>query len=92
MKSTVGRPRRTSDAQVEFILTWYAEYTAWKARRPAIRSMGDLAHILGVSTGAISSVIRRRGVYKQPSPEHRAEELQHRRAHMRAIASRARSR
>lgn len=71
MKSTMGRPRRTTDEQVETILKWHAEYRAWRAGRPAISTIRELARYLGLSRGAVTDVIRRAGAYKQASPENR---------------------
>src|SRR5262249_29777741 len=72
MKSTTGRPRRTTDLQVQIILNWHAEYRAWRAGRPAIPTVRELARHLGLSRGAVTDVIRRHGAYKQASPERRA--------------------
>jgi transposase len=71
LTSTTGRPRRTTDSQVEIILKWHAEYRAWRAGRPAIPTVRALARHLGLSRGTITDVIRRHGGYKQASPERR---------------------
>lgn len=65
MKSTVGRPRSLTDAQVEAILHWHATR----------KTIVDIAHEHGVSEQTIRYVIRRGGKFKQPSPEKRDEAL-----------------
>jgi hypothetical protein len=73
-KSTMGRPRRVSDADVERILTWHEARRAWVAAGAALKSRHALAVELGVSPSTISHVIACRGCYKQPSPELRERE------------------
>ena len=85
MTSTTGRPRRTTDLQVQIILKWHAEYREWRAGRPAIPTVRELARHLGLSRGAITDVIRRHGVYKQASPERRISAQQLRDRVMRRI-------
>lgn len=85
MRSTTGRPRQTTDEQVRIILDWYAEYLAWIDKRPAIPSLRALASHLGMSRGAVWDVIRRRGMFKQASPEDRDAALRERRRVMRAL-------
>jgi hypothetical protein len=85
MKSTVGRPRRATDEQIQSVLKWHAEYVAWIAKRPAIPTQRDLARHLKLSTTAVNRIIRQRGQYKQTSPEDRAAEQERRRARMRRI-------
>ena len=70
-KSTVGRPRRLTDRQVEWLLREYADYQAWKALRTNVRSQRQIAQILRVSAATVSLAIRSGGQYKQPSPEER---------------------
>jgi hypothetical protein len=75
-KSTIGRPRVLTDAQVAEILSWHDALLTWKAQRAALKTIRQLAKELGVTHGAITSVIRR-GL-KQACPEIRkgfADEL-----------------
>jgi len=74
-KSTVGRPRLLTDAQVGTILAEHARFLAWRALRQAFRSQRQLAREFGVSQSTISAAIRLRGQYKQASPESRAATL-----------------
>jgi hypothetical protein len=76
MKSTIGRPRVLTDEQVARIFKWHDALLKWKARRKLI-TLRQLAKELGVTHGAITSVLRQRGV-KQPSPEDRKAEMQNR--------------
>ena len=71
MKSTVGRPRQVTDAQVDAIMSWY------RARK----TRAQLAAELGLHPKVVNQVIERRGIYKQPSPElrHVAKDVRHRR-------------
>ena len=63
MGSTVGRPRKLTDAQVAEILEWHrSRKTLWQVARE-----------YGVSPTTIQNVIDANGHYKQPSPECRAE-------------------
>jgi len=75
MKSTMGRPRRITDEQVSIILAWHEQILTWKALRGALKTQRQLARDLGVSTATISRVIACRGLFKQPSPERRGEEV-----------------
>ena len=70
--STSGRPRKLIDQQVAWVLTEYSRYLAWRAQRTTVRSQRQLARELGVSQGTVSLAIRRRGQYKQLSPELRS--------------------
>ena len=79
MKSTVGRPRRLSDADVARILAWHEARCAWLAAGASLKSRRELAAGLGVSPSTISHVIACRGCYKQPSPELRDREQARRR-------------
>lgn len=79
MKSTVGRPRTLTDKQVTAILEWYDAWLALKAQRAKVRTLRQLAKDLGVSPGAITSAVRRRGQFKQASPEYRDAEIRTRR-------------
>ena len=65
MKSTVGRPRKLSDAQVEAILEWHATR----------KTMKQVAADYGVSPSTIENVIKRSGAFKQASREKRGEAL-----------------
>jgi hypothetical protein len=77
-RSTVGRPRRLTDAQI-------AEILAWAASR---RTTGQKAAELGISRSVLTRVISTGGrFYKQPSPEKRTATLsaaRRRRARLRA--------
>jgi predicted DNA binding protein len=73
MKSTIGRPRRLTDRQVQMILTHYSRYLDWKALRQYVKSQRELAREFGVSQASISRVIRLRGEYKQLTPERRSQ-------------------
>jgi hypothetical protein len=65
-KSTLGRPRALTDAQIADILAWHAK------RQTLIQKAAE--H--GVSPTVIRQVIRTGGkTYKQPSPEQRAANL-----------------
>jgi len=67
-KSTVGRPRVLTDAQVAVIFSWHDAIRTWKAQRADLKTIRQLASELGVTPGAVTSVIRRGGV-KQACPE-----------------------
>jgi IS30 family transposase len=75
MKSTVGQPRRLTDAQV-------AEILAWHATR---KTLTQVAEEYGVCTATISNVIERRGQYKQPSPELRPVAVRRRRTRLKEL-------
>ena len=81
MKSTVGRPRMLTDEKVEKIL-------AWDEARRRLKTRKELALELGVSESAIGHAIRRRGQYKQPSPERRHSEVAERQRLLSRLASR----
>jgi len=66
--SSIGRPRRLTDEQVAIILRWHEAIQALKVLHAYLRPGRELAAQLGVSHEAISTVIRRRGVYKQACP------------------------
>lgn len=61
-KSTIGRPRRLSDAQITAILEWHKNH----------KSLKQVAREHGVSVNTIQYVVRTNGTYKQCSPEERA--------------------
>jgi hypothetical protein len=65
MKSTIGRPRKLTDEQVQVICAWHAEYLAWRAWGRSLRSQRELARELGVSQATISYAVRIGGQYKQ---------------------------
>jgi IS30 family transposase len=69
MNSTIGRPRALTDAQV-------AEVMAWHRTR---KTLAQVAREYGVCEETISNLIRRDGLYKQPSPELRAAAVEARR-------------
>jgi hypothetical protein len=48
MKSTIGRPRRLTDAQVAMILAWHEQILALKALRATVKTQRQLALELGV--------------------------------------------
>jgi len=85
MKSTVGRPRLVTDAQIARILEWHDALMAWKAQRKTLLTVCELARELQLSRGTIHDVVRSRGQLKQPSPEHREAERALRRQRMRQI-------
>jgi transposase len=76
-RSTLGRPRRITDAQV-------AEILAWAAARMTVNAK---ARELGVSPSALRIILKTHGThYKQPSPERRTANQHHvseHRAHLR---------
>jgi len=74
MKSTIGRPRRLTDAQVALILAWHEQILALKALRATIKTQRQLAHELGVAPSTLAHVIACRGEFKQGSPEDRTPE------------------
>ena len=76
MKSTVGRPRRVTDAQIRTILDWHETLLACQAKRKNTRTIRQLAAQLGLSTATISDVIRSRGEFKQPPPDERARNIE----------------
>lgn len=90
LKSTVGRPRKVTDAQIATILTWHDAILAWRAQRQMLKTLAELARELGLSRGTISSVIKHRGEFKQPSPEHREMELEIRRQLLEKVRLRGR--
>lgn len=80
--STVGRPRTLTDPQVAAVLAWYDAWLALKAQRAKVVTLRQLAKDLGVSPGAVTSAVRRRGQFKQSSPEFREETLRANRARL----------
>lgn len=75
MRSTVGQPRRLTDAQVAEILAWH------RSRK----TLTQVAREYGVSTATISNVIQRQGQYKQPSPELRPVAVRRRRTRLKEL-------
>ena len=67
-KSTIGRPRTLTEAQVAAILAWHDAMSAWMATRASIKTIRQVAKEMGVTHGAITYVIRRRGQMKKASP------------------------
>jgi transcriptional regulator with XRE-family HTH domain len=61
------------------ILDEYAGYRAWRALRRDVMSQRDLARAMGVSPATISYAVRLQGKYKQPSPDRRPANTNHRR-------------
>jgi hypothetical protein len=58
MKGTTGRPRTLTDAQVQDILAWHAQFVAVRATLSSLVSQRQLARKLGVAAGTIARVIR----------------------------------
>ena len=78
-KSTLGRPRTVTDAQIREILAWHA----------AKRTNRQKAQELGISLEVLAYVIRTHGEgYKQPSPESRTRNLTTRHAHVADLRAR----
>jgi len=75
MYSTRGRPRQVTDAQVEAILEWHRTH----------KPLRVFARQIGLSKATIWHVIKRKGQYKQPSPEQRALVLSERRRRFRQL-------
>jgi hypothetical protein len=73
MNSTIGRPRKLTDAQARIILDWHARYVAWRAVGRTLKSQRTLARDLGVSQATMSYVVRLGGRYKQVCPTRRAK-------------------
>jgi transposase len=73
--STVGRPRKATQAQVEIILEW----------RRNRKTLAQLARELGLSQSTVENVLRQRGKYKQPPPEERVNALRRRAQTVRAL-------
>ena len=68
MKSTIGRPRILTDAQVAITLAWHQQILALKALRPSFETQREL----GVAPATIARVIACGGEFKHASPEKRA--------------------
>jgi phage terminase large subunit GpA-like protein len=65
-RSTTGRPRIVTDAQVQEILAWHASRQTLKQK----------ARQMNLTASLLTYVIRTHGrSYKQPSPEQRAQNL-----------------
>ncbi len=65
-RSTTGRPRVVTDAQIQEILTWNANRLTVEQK----------ARQMNLSASVLTYVIRTHGRgYKQPSPEQRAQNL-----------------
>jgi hypothetical protein len=64
-RSTLGRPRTVTDAQVQEILAWHANR----------QTIDEKARQMGLTKNVIAYIIRTGGSYKQPSPEQRATNL-----------------
>ncbi len=70
-RSTSGRPRIVTDAQIQEILTWSDNRQTVKQK----------AHQMNLSASVLEYVIRTRGlIYKQPSPEQRLSNVVNNRA------------
>ena len=71
-RSTLGRPRTVTDAQIQEIVTWAANR----------KTIAQKAYEMGISRGVIAHIIGTGGKdYKQPSPEQRTANLINDRAH-----------
>jgi hypothetical protein len=68
MNSTIGRPRRLKDEQVECILAWHDQILALMTLRASLKTQRELAAELGVAPATIARVIACKGQYKKPSP------------------------
>jgi len=77
MKSTIGRPRLVTDAQVRTILTWHTNR----------KTMAQLARELNLPVTTVARVIQCKGQFKQPSPEQRQAVVEHRRALRKRLSS-----
>lgn len=75
MYSTVGRPRKVTDAQVKRILMWHASR----------RTLAQFSKEIGLSESVVQSVISRGGRYKQPSPDERVSNVKMRGRHLRRM-------
>jgi hypothetical protein len=71
--------RKLTEKQVAAILEWHRNR----------RTRAELAEELGVAKHLIGSAIRRRGIYKGPSPENRERNLRERRALIDRLKERA---
>lgn len=76
MNSTVGRPRKVTDAQVAAVLGWHASR----------KTLKQLARELELSCTTVQWIIQYKGQYKQPSPELRAAAFSQRRRRLHALA------
>ena len=65
MKSTIGRPRKLTDPQVQIVLAWHTRYLLWRAYGKTLKSQRQLANELGVSQSTVSRVARTGGLYKR---------------------------
>lgn len=70
--STVGRPRKLTDEQVAAVLRWHETIEALKVLHAYVTPVREFAARLGVTRGAITSIVKQRGVYKQPCPSAKA--------------------
>ena len=74
MKSTIGRPRKLTDRQVEMVLEWRSRYLTWRALGKALMSQRALAREFGVAPATIRYAIRIEGQYKKAAhPRVRSE-------------------
>jgi hypothetical protein len=92
MKSTVGKPRKVTDAQIVTILAWHEAIQKFEAQRKALKTLRELCKELGLAKGTIHRVIRQHGQLKQSTPELRKLELQARRQLIRSIRKRRKTR
>lgn len=69
MKSTIGRPRALTDAEVQTVLAWHQQVMAWRALGAGIKTRKQLARELNVSPSTITRIIACHGEFKQASPE-----------------------
>jgi hypothetical protein len=73
MNSTVGRPRKLTQAEIERVSAWYTGYCQWLAQRPPTLEM--LATELGVSRHTVTRVLHRLDRFKAAAPDQRAAVL-----------------
>lgn len=71
--------RKLTEKQIAAILKWHRNR----------KTRAELAEELGVAKHLIGSAIRRRGIYKCPSPENRARNLRERHALIERLKERA---
>ena len=71
--------RKLTEKQIAAILEWHRNR----------KTRAELAEELGVAKHLIGSAIRRRGIYKCPSPENRERNLRERRALIERLRERA---
>jgi hypothetical protein len=76
---TMSGRRKLTEKQIAEILEWHRKR----------KTRAELAEELGIAKHLIGSAIRRRGIYKCPSPENREKNLRERRALIKRLEERA---